>query len=110
MKLIDFHSHWGTERGYPIRTEAEPAQQRATWNSSPIYHTETEMADYFRQQNVQAILDFGFAKFEQLEEMQALHNYAFETERADRDVILGHWIHIDPMREGGAPNSRGPTA
>ena len=28
----------------------------------------------------------------------------------DRDVILGHWIHIDPMREGGAPNSRGPTA
>jgi hypothetical protein len=106
MKLIDFHSHWGTERGYPIRTEAEPAQQRATWNSSPIYHTETEMADYFRQQNVQAILDFGFAKFEQLEEMQALHNYAFETERADRDVILGHWIHIDPMREGGVQELR----
>ena len=34
--------------------------------------------------------------------MRALHDYAFETEAAHRDVILGHWIHIDPQRAGAA--------
>jgi uncharacterized protein len=106
MTLIDIHSHWGTRRGYPLRTEAELAQQRATWNSAPTYHTEAEMADYFRRHKVRAILDFGFAKFEPLEDMQALHDYAFETERAHRDAILGHWIHIDPLREGGVRELR----
>jgi len=28
MKLIDMHSHWGTERGYVLRTAAELAQQK----------------------------------------------------------------------------------
>ena len=28
MKLIDTHSHWGTQRGYVLRTEAELAQQK----------------------------------------------------------------------------------
>ena len=42
------------------------------------------------------ILDFGFSKFLPLEEMQSLHDYSFATERAHRDVILGHWFHIDP--------------
>ena len=106
MKLIDVHSHWGTRRGYPLQTEAELAQQRMTWNSAPNYMTETEMADHFRANNVRVILDFGFAKFEPLEKMQALHDYGFETERAHRDVILGHWIHIDPMREGGIAELR----
>src|SRR5919202_626088 len=106
MTLIDMHSHWGTKRGYPLQTEAELAQQRMTWNSAPNYMTETEMADHFRANKVRAILDFGFAKFEPLEKMQALHDYGFETERAHRDVILGHWIHIDPMREGGVAELR----
>jgi predicted TIM-barrel fold metal-dependent hydrolase len=106
MTLIDVHSHWGTKRGYPLQTEAELAQQRMTWNSAPNYMTETEMADHFRANEVRAILDFGFAKFEPLEKMQALHDYGFETERAHRDVILGHWIHIDPMREGGVAELR----
>ncbi|MGA7324552.1 MAG: amidohydrolase family protein [Rhodomicrobium sp.] len=96
MKIIDIHSHWGTERGYPLRTAAELQQQKATWNSETKYATEKEMTDYFRASNVQTILDFGFAKFLPLEEMRALHDYAFETERANQDVILGHWIHIDP--------------
>ncbi len=96
MKIIDIHSHWGTERGYPLRTEAELAQQKATWNSEATYATEAEMCAYFRKSNVQVILDFGFAKFLPFAEMQALHDYAFETEKANRDVILGHWIHIDP--------------
>jgi len=63
MKIIDVHSHWGTRRGYTLRTPEELAQQKKTWNSEPIYHTEQEMADYFRASNVAAILDFGFSKF-----------------------------------------------
>jgi hypothetical protein len=96
MTIIDVHSHWGTRRGYPLQTEAELAQQRATWNSEPRYHSEAEMADFFRLNGVKAILDFGFAKFRPIDEMRALHDYAFETERAHRDTILGHWIHVDP--------------
>jgi predicted TIM-barrel fold metal-dependent hydrolase len=106
MKLIDVHSHWGTKRGYPLQTAAELAQQRATWNSAPSYLTEDEMAEHFRANNVRAILDFGFAKFAPLTTMQALHDYGFETERAHPDVILGHWIHVDPTREGGIAELR----
>lgn len=96
MTIIDVHSHWGTRRGYVLQTEAELAQQRATWRSEPTYHTEAEMAQCFRDNDVKAILDFGFSKFRPLDEMRALHDYAFETERAHGDVILGHWFHIDP--------------
>ena len=106
MNIVDVHSHWGTKRGYPLQTEAELAQQRATWNSAPTYHTEQEMADCFRRHHVRAILDFGFAKFEPLEKMQELHDYAFETEARFRDTILGHWIHVDPKREGGVAELR----
>ena len=102
MKIIDVHSHWGTKRGYPLQTPAEQEQQKATWNSQVNYHSEAEMAQYFRDSGVQTILDFGFSKFLPMEETRALHDYAFETEAAHRDVILGHWIHIDPpFRRGG---------
>ena len=96
MTIIDVHSHWGTKRGYPLQTAEELAQQRAPWNSEPRYQTEAEMAQYFRDSGAKAILDFGFSKFRPIDEMRALHDYAFETERAHRDVVLGHWIHIDP--------------
>jgi predicted TIM-barrel fold metal-dependent hydrolase len=96
MTIIDVHSHWGTRRGYVLQTEAELAQQRATWRSEPSYHTEVEMAQYFRASDVKVILDFGFTKFRPMDEVRALHDYAFETERANGDVILGHWIHIEP--------------
>ena len=96
MKIIDMHSHWGTKRGYVLQTPEELAQQRATWHSDPDYKTEDEMAAYFRANNVRVILDLGFSKFLPLDEMQSLHDYSFATERAHRDVILGHWFHIDP--------------
>src|SRR5258708_25683700 len=100
MKIIDLHSHWGTRRGYPLQTDTELAQQRATWNSAPTYHTESEMAEHFRANNVRAILDLGFAKYGPLDEARTLHDYAFGPERAYGDVIRGHWIHIDPARAG----------
>jgi len=96
MKMIDIHSHWGTRRGYTLRTDEELAQQKKTWNSEPKYATEDQMADYFRRSNVRAVLDFGFTKFIPLDEARAVHDYGFETERAHADAIIGHWIHIDP--------------
>jgi hypothetical protein len=96
MKMIDIHSHWGTKRGYTLRTDEELAQQKKTWNSEPRYATEDEMADYFRQSNVRTVLDFGFTKFIPLDEARAVHDYGFATERAHADAIIGHWIHIDP--------------
>src|SRR5260370_4185126 len=100
MQIIDLHSHWGTGRGYPLETETELAQQRATWNSEPTYHTESEMAGHFRANNVRAILDLGFAKYQPLEAAGLLHDYAFDTERAHRDVMLGRWSQIDAARAG----------
>lgn len=107
MKIIDIHSHWGTKRGYPLQTEEELAQQKATWNTTPSYMSEAEMVDYFRAANAQVILDLGFSKFRPLEEMQSLHDYAFATERGYPERILGHWIHIDPrMKEAGVRELR----
>jgi len=96
MKIIDIHSHWGTRRGYTLRTPEELAQQKRTWNSEPTYATEDEMADYFRRSHVQAVLDFGFTKVMPIDEIPAVHDYGFATQRAHPDVILGHWLHIDP--------------
>ena len=96
MKLLDLHSHWGTKRGYVLRTEAELARQKHTWNSEPKYHTEQEMADYFRSQNVRAILDFGFTKNLPLAEAAGYHDYAVDTQRRYPDAILGIWLQIDP--------------
>ena len=96
MKLIDLHSHWGTRKGYVLRTTAELARQRHTWNSEPKYHTEEEMADYFRSQNVRAILDFGFTKNMSVTEAREFHDYGIETQRRHPDAILGLWLQIDP--------------
>ena len=96
MPITDIHSHWGTRRGYTLRTEAELAQQRKTWNSDPTYHTEAEMADYFRQSGVRVILDFGFDKHLPIPQAAELHDYGFETQRAHSDVIIGNWVHISP--------------
>jgi len=96
MKKIDVHSHWGTKRGYPLRTAAQLEQQRITWNSDPKYATEQEMCDYFRKADVRAILDLHFPKYMPFEEMRVYNDYSFEVQRSHPDVILGHWIHIDP--------------
>src|SRR5258708_8687986 len=56
------------------------------------------MAQQYRDKGLRAVLDLGFAKYRPLEEMQALHDYAFEVERQHADAILGQWIHVDPLR------------
>jgi predicted TIM-barrel fold metal-dependent hydrolase len=96
VKLFDLHSHWGTERGYPLRGAAALAQQRHTWNSQASYVSEEEMAAYFRKAGVRTILDFGFTKNLPIAEVKPLHDYALETQRKYSDVIFGNWLQIDP--------------
>ena len=96
MPLIDVHSHYGTERGYVLRTEAERDQQQHTWKSKPRYHSEEEMAAYFRASDVRVILDLSFPKTLPVAEMRAYHDYAVETQRRFHDVILGNWFQFDP--------------
>ncbi|HET6381187.1 MAG TPA: amidohydrolase family protein [candidate division Zixibacteria bacterium] len=96
MRIIDMHSHWGTQRGYPLQSPEELAQQIRVWRSSPRYVTEAEMAEHFRSLNVQAILDLGVRRTLGLDELRALHDYALETQQKYPDVILGNWLHIDP--------------
>ena len=100
MKLIDMHSHWGTKRGYVLRTAAELAQQKKTWNSETKYVTDEEMANYFRASHAQVILDLGFTKFAPIQDIKPLHDYSFEMQKKYPDAILGNWFHIDPMFHG----------
>lgn len=94
--IIDMHSHWGTRRGYPFQTPEELAQQERVFRSAPRYVTEDEMAAHFRAQGVRVVLDLGVRQPAPLEEVAALHDYAFEVQRRHPDVILGNWLHIDP--------------
>jgi uncharacterized protein len=56
------------------------------------------MADYFRRNNVRAILDLSFTKFLPIDEIRAHHDYAFAFQRAHPDVVFGHWLQFDPRR------------
>jgi predicted TIM-barrel fold metal-dependent hydrolase len=96
VKLFDLHSHWGTKRGYPLRSSEQLAQQKVTWNSAASYVTEDEMADYFRGHGARVILDFGFTKNLSLEEARPFHDYALATQKAHADAIFGNWIQLDP--------------
>jgi hypothetical protein len=108
MNLFDCHSHWATERGYPLRSAAALELQKTTWNSAPSYVSEDEMADDFRRHGARVILDLGFTKSLPLAEVRPLHDYAIETQRRHADVIHGNWLQIDPRtgRQGAAELSR----
>lgn len=103
MRIFDLHSHWGTERGYVLRSADALAQQKKTWNSTPRYDTEDEMAAYLRANQVRTILDFGFTKSLPLDEVVPLHDYAMQTQAKYSDCIFGNWVQIDPrLGEAGA--------
>ncbi len=101
MRIIDLHSHWGTRRGYVLRTPEQLARQHAVWRSEPTYDTEAGMASYFQQMNARVMLDFGFTKDLPLDEVRAHHDYALETQASHPQTILGLWLQIHP-REGAA--------
>ena len=100
-RIFDIHSHWGTERGYPLRDAQSLALQRHSFSSDAKFVTEQEMTDTFRRNNVKTILDLGFTKSMSVEEAKPFNDYAIETQRSHPDVIFGNWIQIDP-RTGAA--------
>jgi predicted TIM-barrel fold metal-dependent hydrolase len=97
-RIFDCHSHWGTRRGYIFRSEAELAQQETIWKTKATFFSDKEMTSYFRYNNVRAILDLSFTKFLPIEEIREHHDYAFSVQRANADVIFGHWLQFDPYR------------
>jgi predicted TIM-barrel fold metal-dependent hydrolase len=103
MKIFDAHSHWATERGYPLRSKAALDKQEYSFGSRPTYVSESEMAAAFRAAGAKVILDLGFTKSSPLPELRDYNDYAIETQRAHADVIFGNWIQIDPrLGEKGA--------
>jgi predicted TIM-barrel fold metal-dependent hydrolase len=108
VRIFDVHSHWGTQRGYPLRGAEALALQKRTWNSEATYDTEEEMAEYFRANDVRTILDFGFTKSLPLAETRSYHDYAIDVQKTHADVIYGLWLQIDPRtgRDGAAELER----
>ena len=102
VRLIDMHSHWGTERGWrgnPFAGEKAVAAFRKYWNWDGGFMSEAQMANYFRKNGVSAILSLGFTDAMPIEQVREQHDYAFETQSAYPDVILGHWIKVNPHNE-----------
>jgi predicted TIM-barrel fold metal-dependent hydrolase len=98
LRILDCHSHWGTERGYLFRTQAELEQQEKIWKTKVRYYTETEMVAYMREQGARTILDLSIVKFLPIEDIRVLHDYAFDVQRQHRDVMIGQWLQFDPRR------------
>jgi predicted TIM-barrel fold metal-dependent hydrolase len=98
MKIFDCHSHWATQRGYLFRTEEQLAQQEKIWGTKASYFTEDEQADYFRKSNARVLLDLSFTKTMPIGEMREYHDYAFDYQRKNADVVIGHWLQFEPHR------------
>jgi uncharacterized protein len=98
MKIFDCHSHWGTQRGYLFRTAEQLAQQEKIWGTKPDYFSDEEQADYFRRNNVRVMLDLSFTKSLPIGEMREHHDYAFDYQRKNPDVVFGHWLQFEPHR------------
>jgi hypothetical protein len=98
MRIFDCHSHWGTRRGYLFRTDQELAQQEKIWKTKVDFYTEEEQADYMRKSNARVILDLSFTKFLPVDEIREHHDYAFDYQRRNSDVVFGHWLQFDPRR------------
>lgn len=96
MRIFDCHSHWSTKRGYLFRTADELASQERIWQTKATYETEQEMTDTFRRNKVRTILDLAVTMWMDLDEIRAIHDYAFQVQRDHSDVVYGHWLTFDP--------------
>ena len=100
-RLIDFHSHWGTERGWrgsPFETAEARAAVKNYFKWDMRFVSEEEQAAQFRRDNVRAMLDFAFTWKMDVGAMREQHDYAFDYARTYPDVVLGNWIGIDPTK------------
>ncbi len=96
MPIYDLHSHWGTERMYPLRGKAQQAKQVDVWKTECKFVSSDEMAAYLRRNDVRAMLDIGFTRELPLDEVRSLHDEMLAFGRANPDIVLGNWIQIGP--------------
>jgi predicted TIM-barrel fold metal-dependent hydrolase len=98
MRLFDCHSHWSTRKGYVFQTEEELMNQERIWGTKASFQTEDEMAATFRENNVRVMMDLAITVLYDMdiEKIRALHDYTFDVQRKNRDVIFGHWLSLDP--------------
>lgn len=100
MRIFDCHSHWSTDRGYIFQTEEARASQARIWGTEAHIETEQEMTATLRRNNVRAMMDLALTAFEDMDwdRIRELHDYTFDIARANRDVIFGHWLCLDPRQ------------
>ena len=104
MKIIDVHSHWGTRRGYPLQTEAgaRPAAGDLELGAALPHRGRdggtTSATTACGPSSISASPSSG-----PLEEMRALHDYAFETERGPSRC---HPRPLDPYRSAARRRRR----
>ncbi|MDN3059787.1 amidohydrolase family protein [Streptomyces sp. SRF1] len=100
-RLIDFHSHWGTEQGWkgsPYDSAEDRAAVRDYFKWKMSFVSEEEQATQFRQANARVMLDLAYTAKMDVGEVRSQHDYAFDFARSHPDVVLGNWIGIDPTR------------
>jgi hypothetical protein len=94
MPLYDLHSHWGTEKHYPLRGKAQQAKQIEIWRTECKFWDAGDMARYFRDNDVRVMLDLGFTREMPLDEVRPLHDEMLAFQRTNADVVLGNWLQI----------------
>ncbi|WP_166459341.1 amidohydrolase family protein [Amycolatopsis pithecellobii] len=102
-RLLDFHSHWGTEQGWkgsPYETPEAREALRGYFKWEMSFVSEEEQAAQFRQANAKVMLDFAQTYKMDVGAVRDQHDYAFDYARKYPDVVLGNWIGIDPTRPG----------
>lgn len=98
MRLFDCHSHWSTRRGYIFQTEEALASQERIWGTKAVFLSEQEMTDSFRRSKARVMMDLALTVLSpmNIDEIRELHDYTFDVQRQNRDVIFGHWLSLDP--------------
>jgi predicted TIM-barrel fold metal-dependent hydrolase len=100
MRIFDCHSHWSTRRGHIFQTDEARASQMRIWGTQAQIETEAEFVATLRRNAVRAVLDLAVTAFKDMswDEIRDLHDYAFAVQRANPDVIFGHWLSLDPAQ------------
>jgi predicted TIM-barrel fold metal-dependent hydrolase len=102
-RLLDFHSHWGTEQGWkgsPYESAEAREALRGYFKWDVTFVSEEEQAERFRRANVRTMLDLAHTFKMDASAVRDQHDYAFDYARKYPDVVLGNWIGIDPTRPG----------
>ncbi|MBI5275829.1 MAG: amidohydrolase [Burkholderiales bacterium] len=100
-RVIDFHSHWGTERGWkgsPYATADDRKALKGYFKWDMQFVSDEEQAAQFRRDNVRVMLDFAYTFRMDVGAVREQHDYAFDYARKYPDVVLGNWIGIDPTQ------------